>query len=142
MELNDDRVTIARSDLTVAELLWLYGTADLVVATRLHSGLLAFATGTPVVHLMYDRVKQPGVLEMFGLTEWGSDVAQVDETWLLGRMRDALSNGQQLRALLMSRVVEARLALDAGVLDAVARIVPGVRTHLTLDRSFKTRSVA
>jgi len=55
---------------TMPELLAVYATLDLLVATRMHSAILASCTGRPFVVTEYIGGKARGMVEALGLPDW------------------------------------------------------------------------
>lgn len=72
-------------DLTAGQLSTLYGRAELVLATRFHSAILAIAAGTPAVAISYHGPKARGIMEMLGLERYVVDIDEVtrDGLWAL-----------------------------------------------------------
>jgi colanic acid/amylovoran biosynthesis protein len=72
-------------DLTAGQLSTLYGRAEIVLATRFHSAILAIAAGTPAVAISYHGPKSRGIMEMLGLERFVVDIDHVtpDGLWAL-----------------------------------------------------------
>jgi colanic acid/amylovoran biosynthesis protein len=108
-----------------AELSSFYGALELVVASRLHSGILALCAGTPILALSY-LPKTDGVLARLG---WGDLVlpARGLEADALARaLADALARKDDLRRELADRLPAIRRsAEDAADLTVAAARRPG-----------------
>ena len=77
----------------------LLGEAELVVAMRTHAGMLAAATGTPVVSLSYQG-KGEALMQELGLEEYALPVEQVTKAELTGLLERAWQNRDAVRAQL------------------------------------------
>ena len=99
-----------------------YGQLDLVVASRLHSGILALCAGTPVVGLSY-LPKTDGVLERLGHPELVQPAAGLEADRLAATVRDALERRDELRGDLARRLpaIRANAARAADLTLATAR---------------------
>jgi polysaccharide pyruvyl transferase WcaK-like protein len=97
--------------LSDASLSSFYGRFELVVATRLHSGILALCAGTPIVALSY-LPKTDGVLERLGMANLVQPAAGLDPRALAATVRDALEKRDELRALVAERIGEARRSAE------------------------------
>jgi colanic acid/amylovoran biosynthesis protein len=63
-------VSIIEGDPTVQELLQLYSSLDLLVATRMHSAIFAAAVNTPIVAIPYDKGGKWGIIEELGYGDY------------------------------------------------------------------------
>jgi colanic acid/amylovoran biosynthesis protein len=88
-----------------------YGQFELVIASRLHSGILALCSGTPIVALSY-LPKTDGVLERLGMSSLVHPAAGLEPHALAATVRDALEHRDELRALVAERLVEARQSAE------------------------------
>lgn len=89
------------------ELSAFYGGLELVVASRLHSGILALCAGTPVIGLGY-LPKTDGVLERLGLGDWVLPAAGLEAGRLAERISAALEGNARLRGQIAERLPQAR----------------------------------
>lgn len=62
----------------VFELLKIYASIDLLIATRMHSAVLASMTGTPAIAIAYDNGSKWGILEELGLSKCLLEYSRVD----------------------------------------------------------------
>jgi polysaccharide pyruvyl transferase WcaK-like protein len=67
-----------RDDFTPDELKALYGSARLVVGTRLHGNILAIGAGTPVAAISY-RPNTLGILHSMGFSDWYVDIENLGD---------------------------------------------------------------
>jgi colanic acid/amylovoran biosynthesis protein len=111
-------------DLGVAtdeELSAFYGRLELVVASRLHSGILALCAGTPIIGLSY-LPKTDGVLSRVGLEQWVLPAAHLDAGALAKAVTAALVQEGQLREQIRARLAavrdSARNAIDLTMNEA------------------------
>jgi colanic acid/amylovoran biosynthesis protein len=107
-----DRVEALDSDLSLDELLALYGGLRFVVATRLHSVILAAVADTPAVHIAYELQKGVGIMEMLGLGRWVIPAAELTETNLSDLVADFEQELEQVSAQLATRLEDLRAELN------------------------------
>ena len=107
-----DRVVALDSDLSLDELLGLYGRLRFVIATRLHSVILAAVAGTPAVHIAYELQKGLGIMEMLGMSRWVIPAAELTETNLSDLVVDFEQELEGVSRQLASRLEELRAELD------------------------------
>jgi colanic acid/amylovoran biosynthesis protein len=88
-----------------------YGQFELVVASRLHSGILALCSGTPIVALSY-LPKTDGVLDRLGMSSLVQPAAGLDPAALAATVRNALERRTELRALVAERLGDARASAE------------------------------
>jgi colanic acid/amylovoran biosynthesis protein len=84
-----------------------YGRLDLVVASRLHSGILALCAGTPIIGLSY-LPKTDGVLARLGLDRWVLPAEGLDAGALAATLEDALAQQSRLRQTVAARLPAVR----------------------------------
>jgi colanic acid/amylovoran biosynthesis protein len=101
-----------------------YGGLKLVVASRLHSGILALCAGTPIIGLSY-LPKTDGVLARLGLERWVLQARDLDGDRLAAVLADALGREGELREHVGGRLPavreSARRAIDLTLETAVSR---------------------
>jgi colanic acid/amylovoran biosynthesis protein len=71
--------------------------ADLLLATRFHSAILALCGGTPVVSLNY-QPKSAGMMRMLGLERYAVDIAEARPDVLIPLADGILERGEAFRA--------------------------------------------
>jgi colanic acid/amylovoran biosynthesis protein len=106
-----DRVEAIDADLSLDELLALYAQLDVLIGTRLHSIILAAVTGIPFVHIVVERSKSNGTLEMLGMESAGVPYDGITDSDLLRAVQHALANRDEISARLRVRVSEHRRTL-------------------------------
>jgi colanic acid/amylovoran biosynthesis protein len=89
------------------ELSAFYGRLRLVVASRLHSGILALCSGTPIIALSY-LPKTDGVLARLGMESWVLPAAELDPGALAATLSRALAQEHELREQVRRRLPELR----------------------------------
>jgi colanic acid/amylovoran biosynthesis protein len=89
------------------ELSAFYGQLALVVASRLHSGILALCAGTPIIGLSY-LPKTDGILARLGLERWVLPAADLDAGALAQTVCAALAREKELRRHVGARLPETR----------------------------------
>jgi polysaccharide pyruvyl transferase WcaK-like protein len=107
-------------ELTIKELLKVYGNLDFLIATRMHSAIFALASGTPVVAIAYDSGAKWGILEMLGAGEIIIPFRDVSAEGLVSKVMEVWSNrvallgvvGKHLSELYLSVEDHIRLARD------------------------------
>jgi len=96
-----ERVEIARVDLlTLDEVIEFYAGRELLVATRLHSVILAALSHTPSVVLECDPPKMIGISEQLGLADWRVASASSEILELPQRAMDAYERRELKRSAL------------------------------------------
>ncbi len=96
-------------DASDEEVSGFYGRLDLVVASRLHSGILALCAGTPIVALSY-LPKTDGVLARLGMDRWVLPAAGIDAARLASTLTAALAESDSLRSAIHGRLPEVRVS--------------------------------
>jgi colanic acid/amylovoran biosynthesis protein len=84
-----------------------YGRLELVVASRLHSGILALCAGTPIVALSY-LPKTDGVLARLGMDRWVLPAAGLRADRLASKLSEALAESGALREQIQARLPSLR----------------------------------
>lgn len=106
-----DRVEAIDADLSLDELLALYAGLDFLIGTRLHSIILAAVTGIPFVHVVVERSKSNGTLEMLGMESAGVPYEEITDSDLMRAVQHALANRDEISERLRVRVEEHRRTL-------------------------------
>jgi polysaccharide pyruvyl transferase WcaK-like protein len=114
------RVEVLKGDLPIEQLLRVYAGIEVMVATRLHSAILAAVAGTPVVHLVYDRQKGLGVMARLGLEEWTLPADALDGQTLAAAIRRLRGERERVVAHLAQRVPELRAELRTALAELVS----------------------
>jgi len=76
-----------------ARLRWIYSRLDLVISMMLHSSILAYAAGTPIINLAYDD-KNTAFMSDIGQAEHQLPVADLDSAVLLALAERLLAVGR------------------------------------------------
>lgn len=90
-----------------SKILSLCARADLLLATRFHSAILALLGGTPVVALGY-QPKSSGMMRLLGLERFAVDIAEAGPDSLLPLADEILERGERFRAEILGRVARLR----------------------------------
>ncbi len=106
-----DRVEVLDADLSLAELLGLYARLDILIGTRLHSIILAAVTAIPFVHIVVERSKSYGTLELLGMESAGVPYDGITSSALMQAVQHVLANRDQISERLQVRVEEQRTNL-------------------------------
>lgn len=80
-----------------------YGQMDLVIATRMHSGIFSLSMGVPVLYIGYLQ-KTRGLMEWMGLQDWVIELEQVNKENLLKNSLLALEKKDERRGILASKL--------------------------------------
>lgn len=110
---------LVSEDLTPGELVFLYGQCDLVLATRLHSIILAACGGTPSVAIRYQGFKTQGIMNELGLEEHTHDINSLSSEALLNSISQVLAHRESLSAGIRSRVDRYHQEIPT-VIDTIA----------------------
>lgn len=103
-----------------------YAEMDLFIATRMHSGIFAIASGVPTLLIGYLH-KTLGLAEMLGMEEWVLDISEVTE----GQLTQKLSALWQRRDAVREQLTERVRALQA----RVATVGPAIASDFDAYRS-------
>lgn len=106
-----DRVEAIDADMSLDELLALYAGLDVLIGTRLHSIILAAVTGISFVHVVVERSKSNGTLEMLGMENAGVPYDGITGSDLMRAVQYALANRDEISERLRVRVEEHRRTL-------------------------------
>ena len=106
-----DRVEAIDADMSLEELLALYAQLDVLIGTRLHSIILAAVAGIPFVHIVVERSKSNGTLEMLGMESAGVPYDGIIGGDLMRAVQHALANRDEISGRLRVRVEEHRCTL-------------------------------
>lgn len=102
-ELEDETIELVRQEVPelqvlpaprkIEDLLAVYGSAQFLLATRMHSAIFALATGTPIVALPYDWRGKWQILVDLGVSEsYLLPLERLDETKLLSAIEQAIGD--------------------------------------------------
>jgi colanic acid/amylovoran biosynthesis protein len=101
-------------DATDGQVSAFYGRLELVVASRLHSGILALCAGTPIVALSY-LPKTDGVLARLGMGAWVLPAAGLRADRLASTLSAALADTGALRGEIQARLPSLRASATRAV---------------------------
>jgi colanic acid/amylovoran biosynthesis protein len=113
--LASERVSAVEGSPNVDELISIYSTMDLLVATRMHSAIFALSQGTPVVTIPYDAGGKWGILDMMGARDVEVPFVSVTAESLERKVDEVWAR----RSELLATVRENLPALAAAVEDNV-----------------------
>jgi polysaccharide pyruvyl transferase WcaK-like protein len=108
------------TNLSPDELMTIYGSLDLVVATRLHSVILSVDAGTPPLHLVYEKEKGVGIMRRLGLEEWTMMAGLLNVDELTERILNLLARQDEIRAHIRTVTPPLRAEIRAIVANIVA----------------------
>jgi colanic acid/amylovoran biosynthesis protein len=89
-------VKVIRGELSVSDCCRLYGAMDLVLASRLHSAIMAIIQGVPAVALSY-QPKSRGVFSLLALNDFVFDIETFSADELFACIKDILENHEAYR---------------------------------------------
>ena len=144
-EAGVDACFVDLRDATDEELSAFYGRLTLVVASRMHSAVLALCAGTPVIALSY-LPKTDGLFRRLGLSGWVLPAAGLRADALTTAIWDALARRGELASHLQQRLPGAResarraIELTLGVPACTPQARPAPR--LSAPTSRERREVA
>ncbi len=84
-----------------------YGELDLLIGTRMHSGILALGESVPVLLVGY-QPKTEGTLALLGLERYCCDLRSISADRLYALARELLEDGETSRAAIAARVGQVR----------------------------------
>jgi colanic acid/amylovoran biosynthesis protein len=86
--------------------------ADLMLATRAHSAIMALVSGVPVVSISY-QPKGTGTLKLMGLKRFGTEIAEIDPQKVVGMVDEILADPTAVRDEIKSNLAAIRKAISA-----------------------------
>lgn len=92
-----DRMSVLWHEYTDLELGGILERCDLLIATRLHSAILALRYGTPALTIRYEH-KSTGVLAALGLEDWSLGIEDLDSTTLENQVLEILADHPRVRS--------------------------------------------
>jgi colanic acid/amylovoran biosynthesis protein len=95
MEDLGDQVYIMEESLSASALRAFYKQIDVMIASRLHSGIFALSVGTPTLFIGY-LTKTRGILEDLGMQEWLIELDNFDEGELIQKLEKLWQNRIQV----------------------------------------------
>ena len=95
------------ADLSPAELAFVYGRAELVVATRFHAVVLAICGGAPVIAIPYFGTKTQGAFRDLGLESMLLEVRNLSPEVLHNKIQQCLNQRTELRRKI-AQIAEAQ----------------------------------
>jgi polysaccharide pyruvyl transferase WcaK-like protein len=119
-----DRASIEPEGMTHSELVAFYRELDLVIAGRLHAGILAMLAGTPVVAIAHE-VKVVGIFKLLGQPSLVVRPDRVKEE-LPRVVADVYGRRQEVREALVPQLREAALK-SATSADLLADVLKTAR---------------
>ncbi len=103
---SDDRTLVVEGEPTHMDLRGIIAGARAHIGLRMHSNILALATGTPVVGIGYEH-KTKGIMEDMGLSRYHFEAHAVSRKRLLSTAADLFKNEQDLREHISGEVENA-----------------------------------
>jgi colanic acid/amylovoran biosynthesis protein len=111
-------ITVEMAELNDLELMQRFSEAKLVIATRLHSAILAMNTATPALALAYEH-KTTGIMQDLELSDWCFPLRAVCEEQLAKQAMTILDleqpEYQQLQATLQHSVTRVRQQVESSI---------------------------
>lgn len=89
------------------EIMAAYGQLDMVIGTRMHTGIFALSGGVPVLLIGY-QPKACGMMAMLGLERYCCDIGDMNADVLFELACEILVHEQELRAQIAERLLEVR----------------------------------
>ena len=106
---------IARSGFIDArEIISAYGDMDLVIGTRMHTGIFALCNRVPVLLIGY-QPKARGIMTSFGLERYWCDIASVDADTLYALACELLDRRHEISKQIAAHLFEAQAELQQWV---------------------------
>ena len=124
--LDQTRVRRETGHPTVRQLTAIYGSVDLLIATRMHSAIIALAQGTPVVTIPYVAGGKWGILDMMGANDVAIPFVGIDADGLgrkvesVWKRRSELLASVAVRLPVLAREVEESVAIPVRIFESRA----------------------
>lgn len=94
------------------EIITAYSQLDMMIGTRMHTGIFALSSGVPVLLIGY-QPKACGMMATLGLERYCRDIIDVDADVLFELACEILAHEQKLRAQIAERLPEIKLRSSA-----------------------------
>jgi len=114
-ETSSKRIHILPKKIGARKTKWAVSRANALVAMRFHCSLAGFSTITPTMILLSTAKGVKICKEMYGNMNYGVNIRDMDEDWVIPRIRELLDNEEMIRAGLATKCEEMKTrALGAG----------------------------
>jgi polysaccharide pyruvyl transferase WcaK-like protein len=113
---------LVSNDLTPADLVYLYGQCEVVLASRLHSFILAACAGVPSVAIAYQGYKTWGIMQLLGLQAHVFDITHVTSQELIASIDSLVTNRDSLHQDLLEKVETFRRQVASVIAMITAEI--------------------
>ncbi len=114
-DVDPRRFTVIHGRPTVTELVQIYASLDLLIATRMHSAIFALSQGTPVVTIPYDEGGKWGIIEMMGASDIDVPYAQITPNMLIQKVADVWERRLEILAAGQVAIPELRATVELNV---------------------------
>jgi len=104
---NKEHVVIIKDDLSPYELLCLYGSAEAMIGTRLHSVIFSYLSGTPAIAIAYTH-KTKGIMQMIGMERYVINIETMDFEKMKSLIEDLYLHQDKIRANVIEKVSQFR----------------------------------
>jgi len=84
--------------------------ADFVIATRFHSAIFAFLSGTPAISIMY-QPKSAGIMQQLGLEHYCLKIEHLETAKLLALSQEVLAQRDRIASMITEKIIEQRAIL-------------------------------
>jgi colanic acid/amylovoran biosynthesis protein len=115
----EDNIILIKDPLFPKVLKGLYKCMDAFIASRLHSGIFAISSGTPVMFIGY-FTKTKGILESIGYQNWHIDLEDLDENQMLIMIERLWLSRKEVRSQLdqlMPQIIQESIRVDRLIAD-------------------------
>jgi polysaccharide pyruvyl transferase WcaK-like protein len=115
-------VTLLPPTLDSRELKWTIGRVRALVAARTHATIAAFSQAVPTLSIGYSQKAVGLNADLFGHVNWVVDVRDATADRVASRVRDLLSDGDDVRRILCA-TLERQMTLAASAADALRGVM-------------------
>jgi hypothetical protein len=119
---DEKRVMLLPRTLDSRELKWTIGRLRALVAARTHATIAAFSQAVPTLSIGHSQKAVGLNTDLFGHTNWVVDVCDATADRVASRVRDLLSDGDDVRRILRAQL-ERQMTLAANGADALRGVM-------------------
>jgi polysaccharide pyruvyl transferase WcaK-like protein len=114
-DFQKNKVSIYQGKNTIFDLMNVYSTLDMLIATRMHSAIFSAIAGTPVIAIAYDYGSKWNILSGIGLDEFILPYATVTVDLLIEKMEMILESDKNFLTQINKKVFEHIQLVDKNI---------------------------
>ena len=104
---NKEHIVIIKDDLSPYELLCLYGSAEAMIGTRLHSVIFSYLSGVPAIAIAYTH-KTEGIMQLIGMERYVINIETMDFEKMKSLIKDLFLYRDEIRTNVTEKINQFR----------------------------------